>query len=125
MDVDKIKEYVDQLYINFTGRKGDPASSNYLVNNINNKTFTLTQAEFFVKFSKEAKAYAQTKQKKDAEDKVTKVYDFVKELFRVYLKNQVPSQDDVKQFADLILDGSSTLQEVEDEIRLMSIAPPK
>eukprot|EP01119_Soliformovum_irregulare_P013475 TRINITY_DN3588_c0_g1_i2.p1 TRINITY_DN3588_c0_g1~~TRINITY_DN3588_c0_g1_i2.p1 ORF type:complete len:195 (+),score=39.09 TRINITY_DN3588_c0_g1_i2:27-611(+) len=82
----KIKEYVDQLYITYTGRKGDPASTLYLIKNLTDKAYSLNQAEYFVKFSKEAKAYQKTKAQRQETERVDKVHEFVRELFRVYLK---------------------------------------
>lgn len=81
------------------------------------------------------------RQQREQNDKLQKIYEYVVELFRVYMKKPNPSQEDVQQYVgeylclvvnafidaivDMILDGSSSLQDVEDEIRLLSIAPPK
>lgn len=48
---------VNQLYMTYTGRKGDPANTEWLVKSILSKEYTFGIAEKFVKFSKEAKAY--------------------------------------------------------------------
>jgi len=123
-EVNKLKEYIDQLYITFTGKKGDPASTNYLINSIADKSYSLTQAEFFVKFSKEAKAYAKVVEKNKEQKKIQQIQEYVKELFRVYLKKINPTTDEVSDYAASILDGSRTLQDVEDEIKLLSLNPP-
>jgi len=122
---DKIRDYVDQLFITFVGRKGDPASTNFLVSSIVDKSYSLTQAEFFVKFSKEAKAYQKTQEKLKETKKTTQMNEYVRELYRVFLKNPNPTNEEVKQYVDLILNGSQTLQDIEDEFRLLSLTPIK
>lgn len=49
-------------------------STNFLVNSIMTNTYTLNQAEYFIKFSKEAKAYVKVREK----ERVDKVHQFVK-----------------------------------------------
>jgi len=84
-----------------------------------------SQAEVFVKFSKEAKAYAKQREKNKGQEKINQVKEYVQQLFRVYLKNPNPTPEEIKTYVDSILDGSQTLQDIEDEIRLLSLAPPK
>jgi len=125
LDSHKVREYVDQLFLNYVGRKGDPASTNFLVNSITDKSYSFMQAEVFVKFSKEAKAYAKQREKNKGQEKINQVKEYVQQLFRVYLKNPNPTPEEIKTYVDSILDGSQTLQDIEDEIRLLSLAPPK
>jgi len=121
---ERLKEYVNQLYITYTGRLGDPASTNFLIQSMLDKTYTLTQTEFFVKFSKEAKSYAVKRKDKEEQDKIDKVSQYVVELFRVYLK-RIPTDEEKKSHVDAILTGERNLQDTEDELRLMSIESPK
>jgi hypothetical protein len=62
---------------------------------------------------------------KQEHEKETKVREFVKELFRVYLAQESPSDEEVNQYATEILSGATTLQATEDEFRLLSINVPK
>jgi len=124
LQTDQLKEYADQLFITYTGRRGDPASTQYIINGILNKTLSFTQAELFVKFSKEAKAYQKTKEKNKESERVAKVKEYVKELYRVFLKDYTPTEDDIKSYAESILRSERTLQDVEDEFKLMSLSPP-
>jgi len=124
---EKIKDYVNELYKSYTGRIGDPASTNYLVTSLIDKTLSLIQAEYFVKFSNEAKAFAKTKaekQKQLAIDREAKTNEYVKELFRVYAKNNNPTAEEILEYATGLLDGTRKFQEVEDEFKLMSLSPP-
>eukprot|EP01118_Nematostelium_gracile_P003043 TRINITY_DN13488_c0_g1_i1.p1 TRINITY_DN13488_c0_g1~~TRINITY_DN13488_c0_g1_i1.p1 ORF type:complete len:215 (-),score=56.20 TRINITY_DN13488_c0_g1_i1:34-678(-) len=122
----KIKQYVDQLYLTFTGKKGHPSNTNYLISSLTSKTLTPLQAEYHVKFSKEAKEYEKKKKVNEEMDKRDKLTQYVTELYRVYVKNLHPTQEEIAQFLDPLLTGETTLQSVEDEFRLMSLAsPPK
>eukprot|EP01116_Phalansterium_solitarium_P014954 TRINITY_DN3289_c0_g1_i1.p1 TRINITY_DN3289_c0_g1~~TRINITY_DN3289_c0_g1_i1.p1 ORF type:complete len:180 (+),score=23.76 TRINITY_DN3289_c0_g1_i1:101-640(+) len=47
-----VREYAEQLFITYTGKKGDPASFNYVLQGLIDKQLSYTQAELFVKFSK-------------------------------------------------------------------------
>jgi len=58
----KLKEYVDQLYITYTGKLGHPSNTNFLVSSLANKSYSYTQAEYFVKLSKEAREFEKKKE---------------------------------------------------------------
>eukprot|EP00027_Filamoeba_sp_ATCC50430_P018928 CAMPEP_0168564122 /NCGR_PEP_ID=MMETSP0413-20121227/13060_1 /TAXON_ID=136452 /ORGANISM="Filamoeba nolandi, Strain NC-AS-23-1" /LENGTH=239 /DNA_ID=CAMNT_0008595739 /DNA_START=1 /DNA_END=720 /DNA_ORIENTATION=- len=122
--VDKVKEYVNQLYITYTGKLGDPASSQFIINSILDGSYSLQQAEFAVKFSKEAKNYQKTQAQRKQTEQIEQVTDYVRELFRVYLKKIDPPKEELDDWVQQILDGSRTLQDTEDEFRLLSITPP-
>ncbi len=71
--IEQVLDYANQLYLTYTGKPADPASFNYVVQSIlgncavclracslslhADKSFSLAQAEFHVKFSKEGRAY--------------------------------------------------------------------
>jgi len=118
------KEYVDQLFVKYVGRCGDPGSTNFLVNSLMNKSYTIQQAEYFVRFSKEAKAYQKNKKLQQEKERNDRVWEYVKELFRVFLKKKDPSTEEMSVHVNAILQGKQTLQETEDEFRLMSLAVP-
>jgi hypothetical protein len=64
-------------------------------------SYSLTQAEYFVKFSKEAKNYQKTKEK----EKISKTYEYIKELYRVFLQNDNPDSSEVDTYVNDLLTG--------------------
>jgi len=123
MNEEGLKEYVEQLYLHFTGRKGDPASANFLFQSLLSKTYTLTQAELFVKFSKEGKTYRE-QQAQVAEKRAKDVREYVKELYRVYLKQASPEESELSQHVSDVSSGVTSLQTLEDHFKLLSLSPP-
>jgi len=53
------------------------------------------------------------------------VQEFVKELFRVYLKNTSPTEEEIAEYADPLLRGEMSLASMEDEFKLKSLSVPK
>jgi len=62
--------------------------------------------------------------KNKEKQKRQQISDYVKELYRVYMKNSNPTAEELQQYTDCISDGSQTLQDIEDEFRLLSLSPP-
>eukprot|EP01112_Ceratiomyxa_fruticulosa_P016641 TRINITY_DN5065_c0_g1_i1.p1 TRINITY_DN5065_c0_g1~~TRINITY_DN5065_c0_g1_i1.p1 ORF type:complete len:243 (-),score=46.20 TRINITY_DN5065_c0_g1_i1:59-787(-) len=129
LDQTQVKEYVDKLYLTFTGRLGDPASTNYVVRSIIDKSFSLNQAELHVRFSKEAKAYGAKKKHDDEDKKREKLRSYIAELYRVYANYPTtnPFTPEMEEFFNHLLNNTMSLQDVEDEVRmraLMTIKPP-
>jgi len=120
----KLKEYVDQLYITYTGKLGHPSNTNFLVSSLANKSYSYTQAEYFVKLSKEAREFEKKKKIQAEQEKNAKIREYIQELFRVYLKQQQVSEEEITQYVDPLLKGETTLQSIEDEFKLMSISVP-
>lgn len=122
-EFEQVKQFVTELYRVYTGGKlPDPATFRWHVDSIMNGSYSLTQAEYSVRFSKEAKEYAkQQKQKKDAQ--VHQIREYVKELMRVYCK-RAPTEEEMKIHVDAVLSGQSNLQQVEDEVRLLGLTAP-
>lgn len=118
---DRVRDYVNQLYLTYIGRKGDPANTEWLVNSILKKEYSLGMAEKFVKFSKEAKAY----QKATISKRNAQIHDYIKELFRVYANNLEPTEEEMKEYTDAITNKTRSLQEIENEFKLMALNPPK
>jgi len=119
---ERYREFVNQLYITYAGRLGDPATMAFVVRSLVDKSYSLQQTEYFVKFSKEAKAFQKSKQNQEA-DRAAKTREFVTELCRVYLK-QKPDAPNVDEYVRAIVEGERTLQEVEDEFKLLALSPP-
>ncbi|EFA86748.1 hypothetical protein PPL_00553 [Heterostelium album PN500] len=121
LNTDTARDYVNELYTVMTGRLGDPASSNYLVTSLLNGSFTPQQAEFHVKFSKEAKQYSQTVKVK--EDKRAKAEEYIFELFRVYCgEDYICTAEEVLHYVKQIVDvPTPNYQNIEDEIKLKAI----
>ena len=115
---EKAKEYIDELYKKFVGRVGDPASTNFLVNSLMDRSYTFQQAEYFVKFSKEAKEHTKKIQTEKEKQHQQQVVEFVKELYRVFVQNNHPTDDEIVFYAKPILDGKMTLNDVEEEFKL-------
>jgi hypothetical protein len=76
----------------------------------------LQQAEFFVQFSKEAKQYQQQKAKQSSQLRTQQLTDFVKELYRVYLKITNPTEQQLDSYVQSLLTSQRSLQEVEGMI---------
>lgn len=53
------------------------------------------------------------------------IVEYVKELFRVYAKNPNPSEEEMKEYTDALLNKTRSFQEVEDEFKLMNLTAPK
>jgi hypothetical protein len=53
-----------------------------------------------VKFSKEAKAFQEKQQKKSQQDQMKKIDEFVRELYRVYMKELNPTQDEIQKYSN-------------------------
>src|SRR5271163_376498 len=52
---------------------------------------------------------------------------YVKELFRVYLPGKQPTKEEINSFVTKLKGGSTTFQEVEDDVKmlaLVSVKPP-
>lgn len=122
-EFEQVKQFVTELYRVYTGGKlPDPATFRWHVDSIMNGSYSLTQAEYSIRFSKEAKEYAkQQKQKKDAQ--VHQIREYVKELMRVYCK-RAPTEEEMKYHVDAVLSGQANLQQVEDEVRLLGLTAP-
>ncbi|KAM9995652.1 hypothetical protein ACTFIY_001834 [Dictyostelium cf. discoideum] len=121
LNINTIKEYVDELYICYTGKLGDPASSQYLIKSLLDNSFTVHQAELHVKFSKEAKVYLGQVQIK--ENKRKKAEEYIYELYKVYFgKEYLCPLDDLHYYTNLIIESTSpNYQAIEDEIKEKAI----
>jgi len=116
VSADKVLDFVEQLYIKYSGARGNPASTSWVVKSIQDKSYSYTQAEFFVKFSPEAKAYRASLGQK----KIEQTHTFVRELFRVYAKKK-PTDVEVKEYATKILKGELSYDEAEAEFKLNAL----
>lgn len=103
-----------------TGKIGDPATTNFLVSSMLSNSYTLQQTEYSVAFSKEAKEYAKTKKEAEKHQRNKMVIDFIKELYRVYLKNANPSDAEIEKFAIPIIESKMTLEDAENEFKMLS-----
>jgi len=63
------------------------------------------------------------KKQKDEKKKVDQIREYVKELYRVFLKQTSPSPEEINEFVNQILSGESTLEDVENEFRLKGLNP--
>ncbi|GAM27030.1 hypothetical protein SAMD00019534_102050 [Acytostelium subglobosum LB1] len=122
---DTARQFVNELYTVLIGRLGDPASTNYLVTSLLDGSLTPQQAEFHVRFSKEAKQHAVVL--KQREDKRAKAEEYVFELYRVYCgEDYICSAEEVLGFVKRILDTPNVdYQAIEDEIKLKAIGNVK
>lgn len=50
--------------------------------------------------------------------------EYVSQLFRVYQQDKTPEESEISEYVEEIKNGRS-LQDVEDEFKLMQITPPK
>jgi len=127
LDPKTAKEYVDLLFQKYTGKLGDPASAQFLLKSSLNKSYTLTQAEYYVKFCKEGKAYAQKVKKQQGEEaRLKKLREYTVELFRVYAPFY-KGESEIDNIVAKLGDGSMSLQDAEDDVKLFglsSIKPP-
>ncbi|EGC36811.1 hypothetical protein DICPUDRAFT_31270 [Dictyostelium purpureum] len=116
-----VKIYVDELYLAYTGKLGDPASTHYLIKSIMDNSLSVPQAELHVKFSKEAKAYLGQVQIK--ENKRKKAEEYIYELFKLYFgKDYLVPLDDLHYFSSLIVEEPNPdYQAIEDEIKEKAI----
>ncbi|KAN0024449.1 hypothetical protein ACTFIV_008857 [Dictyostelium citrinum] len=121
LNINTIKEYIDELYICYTGKLGDPASTQYLIKSLLDNSFTVHQAELHVKFSKEAKVYLGQVQIK--ENKRKKAEEYIYELYKVYFgKDYLCPLDDLHYYTNLIIESPSpNYQTIEDEIKEKAI----
>eukprot|EP01113_Clastostelium_recurvatum_P004019 TRINITY_DN11786_c0_g1_i4.p3 TRINITY_DN11786_c0_g1~~TRINITY_DN11786_c0_g1_i4.p3 ORF type:complete len:288 (-),score=79.87 TRINITY_DN11786_c0_g1_i4:8-871(-) len=129
LDPVQIRDYVDTLYKTFTGRLGDPASTNYLVRSLLDKSFSFSQAELHVRYSKEGKAYAVKKKQVDEEQKQQKLKNYVSELYRVYMHYPLsgPFTGEMQEMLANLQSGAMSLQDAEDDLKLKtleSLKPP-
>ncbi|KAN0038972.1 hypothetical protein ACTA71_001166 [Dictyostelium dimigraforme] len=121
LNTNTIKEYIDELYICYTGKLGDPASTQYLIKSLLDNSFTVHQAELHVKFSKEAKVYLGQVQIK--ENKRKKAEEYIYELYKAYFgKDYLCPLDDLHYYTNLIIESPSpNYQAIEDEIKEKAI----
>ncbi|KAK5579010.1 hypothetical protein RB653_008686 [Dictyostelium firmibasis] len=121
LNINSIKEYIDELYICYTGKLGDPASTQYLTKSLLDNSFTVHQAELHVKFSKEAKVYLGQVQIK--ENKRKKSEEYIYELYKVYFgKDYLCPLEDLHYYTNLIVESPSpNYQAIEDEIKEKAI----
>jgi len=97
IDPVKLKEWLRELFLKYTGKEGDPSSFNYLFNSVLSSQYSLNEAEWAIKFSKEAKKFASDeKERKEKEDQARfqQSSQFVTELYRVYRQITFTGQND-------------------------------
>lgn len=51
------------------------------------------------------------------QDRVNKMTEYIKELFRVYLKVTSPPEEELKEYMNSLLNGERTLQDVEGKVQ--------
>jgi len=126
LDPKTVKEYVGLLFQKHTGKLGDPASTQFLIKSLMDKSYTFTQAEFHVKFSREGKLYSQKVKKKQEEDiKLTKLKEYIAELFRVYAPHFPNKEFEIENLSSKLFLGAITLQDAEDEVKLFGLTSIK
>ncbi|EGG14220.1 hypothetical protein DFA_11989 [Cavenderia fasciculata] len=121
MNMETSRIYVNELYTVYTGRLGDPASSNYLVTSLLDGSLSIQQAELHVKFSKESKVFAV--QQRQKEEKRSKAQEYVFELYKVFFgPTYIPPPEDVMKYVRGIVDQASPdYQSIEEEIKEKAI----
>eukprot|EP01102_Stenamoeba_stenopodia_P020648 TRINITY_DN8130_c0_g1_i1.p1 TRINITY_DN8130_c0_g1~~TRINITY_DN8130_c0_g1_i1.p1 ORF type:complete len:338 (+),score=98.05 TRINITY_DN8130_c0_g1_i1:191-1204(+) len=119
---ERVKAYVKQLYMTYVG-KVDVGAMKYIVRSLLDGSYTLTQAELSVKYSKEAKERAKQLEKEQEEinKRKKRLEEYVNELFRVYVKVRKPSTEELESYVSAALTGKSTLQQLEDSIVALGI----
>ncbi|KYQ91406.1 hypothetical protein DLAC_08371 [Tieghemostelium lacteum] len=111
------KEYIDELFKVYTGKVGDPASTQFLLKSLMDGSFTPVQAEMHVKFTKEAKAYSANAHIREAKKK--KAEQYIYELYKIFVgPDYICPLDELNLYVKLILESPNPdYQFIEDEIK--------
>ncbi|KAF2071395.1 hypothetical protein CYY_007289 [Polysphondylium violaceum] len=121
IDTANAKKYVDELNIVYTGKIGDPATTQYLVKSLVDGSFSPTQAELQIKFSKEAKQHGVSLQIK--QDKKKRAEEYIYELYKLYFgASFICPLDELHYYTNMIVeDPHPDYQSIEDDIKEKAI----
>jgi len=121
LDSVNAKKYVDELSLVYIGKLGDPGTTQYLVKSLIDGSFTPTQAELQIKFSKEAKQHSANLQIK--EEKRKKAEEYIYELYKLYFgATYICPLDELHYYTSIIVeDPHPDYQSIEDDIKEKAI----